>query len=172
MNIVYCNFVGMTYMNVNCPVDQIMYRLNLFATRSRAVSTALNQKFTALVYANLRPLASGKIWPSQELNPLSIVLTMADHVAKQRHTLWLVDTIVYCSQRTYSAVDQVWGRGTRDEGRGTRVPRHLGTWTDHHKPPRSRLSTVNQKLSDIHYIRGTHWNNIWIRPIYTAYGPT
>ena len=31
------------------------------------------------------------------------------------------------------------------------------------------LSTVNQKLSDIHYIRGIHWNNIWIRPIYTAY---
>ena len=66
----------------------------------------------------------------------------------------------------HSAVDQVWGR----EFQGIWGRDH--TWIDYYKPFRSCLSTVNQKLSDIHYIRGIHWNNIWIRPIYTAYGPT
>ena len=53
------------------------------------------------------------------------------------------------------------------------VSRYLGTSITHGVATINQLgvvlSTVNQKLSDIHYIRGIHWNNIWIRPIYTAY---
>ena len=41
--------------------DFDFHEFNLFATRSRAVLTALNQKFTALVYGNLRPEFQG-IW--------------------------------------------------------------------------------------------------------------
>ena len=51
----------------------------------------------------------------------------------------------------YSTVDKVWWREFQGTwGRGS----HMGVY---YKPFRAVLSTVNQKLSDIHYIRGTHW---------------